>query len=112
MSALDEPRVLTDKYVADQIMIHLAIGDSGSISFRALMALQRLRELHRWRPIAELHEDYGSCVGVNIEDPGHVVIVHACDIVPDPNVTHFSRFTLSVEQAESMRAGLPVGAEA
>lgn len=61
-------------------------------------------ERYRWRPIAELHEDFGSCVGININDPGYLVIVHACDVEPDESVTHFTRFApLSTEQADKLR---------
>jgi hypothetical protein len=61
-------------------------------------------ERYRWRPISELHEDFGPCVGININDPGHVVIVHACDTEPDVLVTHFTRFApLSCEQVDKMR---------
>lgn len=114
MSTLDEPRVLTDKYVADQIMIHLAMGNSGSISCRALVALQRLRELHRWRPIAELHEDFGDVIVINVNDGEYnAELAHVCNRGFDASLwTHFSRITpLSTEQVESMRAGLPAAAE-
>ena len=57
-----------------------------------------------WRPISELHEDFGPCVGININDPGYIVIVHTCDIEPDELVTHFTRFApLSFEQVDKMR---------
>lgn len=62
---------------------------------------------YRWRPIGELHEDFGACVGVNIDDPGHIVIVHANDVEKDESVTHFTRFApLTGEQAEAMRVDM------
>ena len=58
----------------------------------AVKLLNAMHERYRWRPIAELHEDFGPCVGININDPGYLVIVHANDCEPDEAVTHFTRF--------------------
>ncbi len=66
----------------------------------AVKLLNAMHERYRWRPIAELHEDMGSCVGIDIRDPGYVVVVHANDTEPDAHVTHFTRFApLTNEQA-------------
>ncbi len=70
--------------------------------------VNKMYERYRWRPIAELHEDFGPCVGINIHDPGYLVIVHANDIEQDELVTHFTRFApLSCEQVDKMRAECP-----
>ncbi len=70
--------------------------------------LVEMYERYRWRPIAELHEDFGPCVGMDINDPGYLVIVHANDTEFDENVTHFTRFApLTNEQVEKMRAEMP-----
>ena len=66
-------------------------------------ALSLVIERCRWRPVSELHEDFGPCVGTDVRDPGYIVIVHACDIDPDTRVTHFTRFIpLTAGEAASM----------
>ena len=66
---------------------------------RLLAAVKELRDIHRWRPISELHEDYGQCVLINIADPGHVVMGNNLDAwFDETDWTHFARITpLSIE---------------
>lgn len=43
-----------------------------------------------WRPISEIHEDYGPCILVNIEDPGYMEIGSNLDLDFDASEwTHF-----------------------
>lgn len=68
--------------------------------------LTRLADPYRWRPIAELHEDYGPCVLINIADPGGLEI--GSNLNTDYNEslwTHFSQIVpLSNEEAERLKA--------
>lgn len=68
--------------------------------------LRAARERYRWRPIAELHEDYGPCVLMHIPDPGYLEIGTNTDIDFDESQwTHFSQITpLSIEDGERMLA--------
>ncbi len=69
------------------------------------------RGRYRWRPIVELHEDFGPCVGINIHDPGYLVVVHANDVEQDEFVTHFTRITsLTCEEVEKMQAARAIDA--
>jgi len=64
---------------------------------------------YRWRPIGEMHEDYGPCVVIDIRDPGRLAIGHVCDVDRDWEewATHFTRITpLSNEEADVMLAEL------
>jgi hypothetical protein len=57
--------------------------------------LAEARERQKWRPISELHEDYGTCVLINIDDPGHLVTGSNLDLDYDESKwTHFSRIAL------------------
>lgn len=54
--------------------------------------LSRLAECYRWRLIEEIHEDYGSCVLINIADPGYMEIGNNLDLDWDESKwTHFSQ---------------------
>lgn len=75
---------------------------------------ERLTELdkrYRWRTIAEFHEDYGPCVVINIEDPGHLEIEWVTSLDYDESLwTHFSQIApLSNEEAELMIAAMAEG---
>jgi len=61
-------------------------------------------ERYRWRPIEELHEDFGPCVLINIEDPGYLEIGSNVNIDYDESLwTHFTKITpLLTEEAEKM----------
>lgn len=68
--------------------------------------LMRLANRYCWRPIRELHEDYGPCVIMNIEDPGYLEVASANDCEFDESRwTHFSQIVpLGCEEAERMKA--------
>ena len=63
---------------------------------------------HEWRPISEIHEDFGSCVLMQIDDPGHVAIGSNLDLDWDESKwTHFAPVPhLTTEQAESLKAAM------
>lgn len=62
--------------------------------------------MNNWRPISELHEDYGNCVLIDIEDPGHMKLGSNLDIDFDESEwTHFARIpALTTTEAERMLA--------
>lgn len=79
--------------------------------------LEAARERYRWRPIAEIHEDYGRCVLMHILAPGYLEIGTNTDTDFDESQwTHFSPITpLSNEDGERMLAeyrGRPAGGAA
>lgn len=48
-----------------------------------------------WRPISEIHEDYGPCVLMNINDPGDMRVGNNLDLDFDPiRYTHFTQFAM------------------
>lgn len=58
----------------------------------------------RWRPISEIHEDLGTCVLININDPGDIGIGSNLNTDWDESRwTHFHQIApLTNEQAEAM----------
>jgi hypothetical protein len=84
----------------------------------AAQEIERLRGLldrYRWRPIAEMHEDHGPCVLMNIEDPGCLDLESNQSLDYDKTKwTHFTPITLlSYEDADRLREaqGVAVGEE-
>lgn len=63
----------------------------------------------KWRPIAEIHEDYCPCVAIDIHDPGNVAVVDIRDEdYDDSDWTHFALLPLLTnEMAEAMVEGTP-----
>jgi hypothetical protein len=61
---------------------------------------------YRWRPISEIHEDYGPCVLMNIDDPGYLEVGTNVDLDFDESEwTHFTDVPkLTHEEAERLRA--------
>lgn len=62
---------------------------------KALTKIQRRQAYalkpYQWRPISEIHEDLGSCVLIDIEDPGYQEIGSNLDSGFDPTRwTHFA----------------------
>ena len=59
----------------------------------------------KWRPISEIHEDFGPCVLIDIDDPGHMGIGNNLD--PDfdeSGWTHFAEAPkLTSEEAERLK---------
>ena len=48
----------------------------------------------KWRPISEVHEDYGDIILINIDDPGDVRLSHVCSLSWDEDrdgMTHFAQ---------------------
>lgn len=72
---------------------------------RALVAEQALR----WRPISEIHKDYGPCVLMNLADPGHLEIGSNVDLNwDDTQWTHFAQVPrLTTKEAERMALERP-----
>lgn len=66
-----------------------------------------------WRPLAEMHEDHGPCVMMNIDDPGALGIGHVCDVsfakdCREARWTHFVPVPpLTNEQAAELGAEMP-----
>jgi hypothetical protein len=58
----------------------------------------------QWRPISEIHEDFGDCILMNIYDPGDIQVGGNLDNDWDENLwTHFSKLPpLTEEQAEEL----------
>lgn len=69
---------------------------------------QNLR--YRWRPIREIHEDYGPCVAIDINDPGYQEIVS--NLYKDYDETQWTHFAqlpeLTNTEAERLIAELEV----
>ena len=55
----------------------------------------RLFNYHKWYPISELHEDFGPCVLLNINDPTCMQIKSNLDLdFIESEWTHFCRIPL------------------
>ncbi len=63
----------------------------------------------KWRPIDELHEDFGLCLLIDIRDPGGVIVGSVLDDDFDESTwTHFHELPeLSNADADRMIAELP-----
>jgi len=47
--------------------------------------------MYRWRPIAEIHEDFGPCVVMRIDDPGSLAVMSSLDEnFDESDWTHFA----------------------
>jgi hypothetical protein len=60
---------------------------------------------YQWRPISEIHEDYGPCVLIHIvDDPGYLEIGSNLNIDFDESAwTHFAQVPkLSTDEAERL----------
>lgn len=68
--------------------------------------LRRFAYRHRWRQISELHEDYGMCVLMNIDDLGYFGIGSNTNIDYNESLwTHFAPILeLGQEEYERLRA--------
>jgi hypothetical protein len=68
---------------------------------------------YRWRPISEIHEDYGPCVLMRIDDPGYLEVGSSLD--PDFDEREWTHFTevpkLTGEEAERLKAAMVPVAE-
>ena len=71
--------------------------------------LAELLDRLRWRPIAEMREEHGECVVININDPGHMMLsavtdsVHA-ELALGYGWTHYQRISLGAGEAELLMA--------
>lgn len=76
-----------------------------SMEGRALVAEAALR----WRPISEMHEDYGQCVLMNLADPGGLELGNNLDLDWDETQwTHFAQVPrLTTKDAERMALERP-----
>ena len=61
--------------------------------------------LKNWRPISEIHEDFGPCILINLDDPGYMEIGSNLDTGFDElQWTHFTPVpALSHEEAKQLR---------
>lgn len=80
-------------------------------AYKAEAEVERLRAAlghYRWRPISEIHEDYGSCVLMHLEDPGYLEIGTNLDVGFDESQwTHFTEVPkLSHTEAQELLAAL------
>jgi hypothetical protein len=78
-----------------------------------IAALEAALAHYRWRPISEIHEDFGSCVLMRIDDPGYMDIGSNLDEdFNEPGWTHFAEVPkLTTEEAEVLKAALAVPAK-
>lgn len=60
---------------------------------------------YRWRPIDQIHEDFGPCVLMHINDPGHLNLGSNLDLDFDESQwTHFAEVPkLTHEEAERLK---------
>lgn len=67
------------------------------------MTYEEMKEYYRWRPISEIHEDYGQCVLFNIIS-GEIEIGNNLDTwFIERDWTHFSKIVpLTTEGAERL----------
>lgn len=72
----------------------------------ALKALQKIQAHYRWRPIKEIHEDFGPCVLMDLFVPGFLAIGSNIDVDFDEfQWTHFTEVPkLTNEEAEELQA--------
>lgn len=72
----------------------------------ALARLEKLEARYAFRPLSMAHEDFGPLVLVDIEDPGHIGISHACATdweEATEGMTHFAPVPeLTTETAERL----------
>jgi len=75
-----------------------------------LAALQKQLKHYEWRPISQIHEDYGPCVLMDIEDPGYLEVSSNLDTDLDESQwTHFAEVPkLTNEQADDLLAAMAV----
>lgn len=89
----------------------LALEDMGRI--RRTSAIRGIEVIPEdvcpWQPIAQIHEDHGTCVVIDIEDPGYIEVAHVCQETPIPFsdvlkwATHFAPLPrLTNEDAERL----------
>lgn len=64
---------------------------------------------YHWRPIAEIHEDFGPCVVIDINDPGCFSLEWVTDLdFDEDDWTHFAVSPrLTNEDAERLKAEMP-----
>lgn len=109
----DSPQLHTDLCAALRGMFARILnqGDLSALAASHTALQKRVEELegaNRWRPIAEIHEDYGPCVVIDIRDPGNLAVAEVCDdewVLAD--WTHFAPIpSLTHEEAAEMLAAL------
>lgn len=67
-------------------------------------------EYYRWRPIDQIHEDYGDCVLINLRSDSGIELGNVCDFdfdiskwthfAPVPRLTHEDVARLLAEMGE------------
>lgn len=85
--------------------------NSGGVSelLVIITALRKVLAQYAWRPIDKIHEDYGPCVLMNINDPGYQEIGSNLNTDFDESKwTHFAEVPkLTNEQAEELMRAMP-----
>lgn len=68
--------------------------------------LEELADRCTWKPISQIHEDYGTCVLIDIDDPGYMDLGSNLNAdFDDTEWTHFVPIpSLTHEEAERLRA--------
>lgn len=57
-----------------------------------MTTIEEYRAHFQWRPISEIHEEFGPCVVINLRDPGDLAIGSNIDTDwDDKRWTHFAR---------------------
>lgn len=66
----------------------------------------KISQRHSWRPIAQIHEDYGPCVLINLNDPGYIEIGSNLNTEFDESQwTHFTQISeLTTNEADRLKS--------
>lgn len=109
LDALDNADTQIAALQAELRVINLRAQSAEKIMAAGAKLLGALDQRYRWRPIAEIHEDYGPVVLMDIHDPGSLQI--GSNLETDFNEsdwTHFSQIALlSHEEAERLASEVP-----
>lgn len=87
--------------------VRLAMADRAAALANSSAALEVL-EQYEWRPISEIHEDYGTCVLINLTEAGCMELGSNLDKeFREQDWTHFAQAPkLTIEQADELRAAM------
>jgi len=109
----NELRAKLEQAEEDKVRLSTAVCSMGQArireSLRAEQAEKECDEMwkrYHWRPIGEIHEDYGPCVLINLKDPGYQEMGSNLDTDFDESLwTHFTQITpLTHEEARELLA--------
>lgn len=61
-------------------------------NYLANQSLRYVQPACAWRPISEMHEDFGTCILINLADPGYMVLGNNCSTgYNEKDWTHFAQ---------------------